>query len=232
MSTAPMTTSASATDSSIWRLEDMSSVTRRAEHLLEVPHPVDRALDDRDVRAEPERDHGRVVADHPAADDDDLARARRPARRRAGGPGRRAASRGSRRRPVPRAGRRSRSSARAAAARGCAVSTVSYATAVIPLSISARVRPSSAARWRYVKRTSPSRSRPYSAATGSLTLSRSSTSPQTSSTDTICAPSASYAASGKALPSPAPLLDEHVVARAGSARARRPASARRGIRRT
>ena len=30
------------------------------------------------LRAEPERDDGRVVADHPAADDDDLARARRP----------------------------------------------------------------------------------------------------------------------------------------------------------
>ena len=45
-----------------------------AEHLLQLAHPVDRALDDRDARAEPECDHRRVVADHPAPDDDDLAR--------------------------------------------------------------------------------------------------------------------------------------------------------------
>ena len=50
----------------------MSSVTRPPQHLLEVPHAVDRALDDRDVRAEAERDDGRVVADDAAADDDDL----------------------------------------------------------------------------------------------------------------------------------------------------------------
>ena len=31
-------------------------------------HPVDRALEDGHVRAEPERDHCRVVADDPAAD--------------------------------------------------------------------------------------------------------------------------------------------------------------------
>ena len=43
------------------------------EHLLEVAHAVDRALEDRHLRAEPERDHGRVVADHAAADDHDLA---------------------------------------------------------------------------------------------------------------------------------------------------------------
>ena len=83
------------------------------------------------------------------------------------------------------------------------VSTVSYATAEIPLSTSAFVSPLSAARCRYVKRTRPSRSREYSTSIGSLTLSSSSASPQTSSTETICAPTASYASSGKALPSPA-----------------------------
>ena len=36
-------------------------------------HAVDRALEDRDVRAEAERDHRGVVADHAAADDDDAA---------------------------------------------------------------------------------------------------------------------------------------------------------------
>ena len=36
-------------------------------------HPVDRPLEDGDVRAETERDHRRVVADDPAADHDDLA---------------------------------------------------------------------------------------------------------------------------------------------------------------
>ena len=44
-----------------------------AEDLLEMTHAVDRALDDRHVRAQTERDDGGVVSDHPAADDDDLA---------------------------------------------------------------------------------------------------------------------------------------------------------------
>ena len=44
------------------------------QDLLEVAHPVDRALEDRHLRAEAERDHGGVVADDPAADHDDLAR--------------------------------------------------------------------------------------------------------------------------------------------------------------
>ena len=42
------------------------------QHLLEMAHPVDRALEDRHLGAEPERDHRGVVADDPAADDDDL----------------------------------------------------------------------------------------------------------------------------------------------------------------
>jgi hypothetical protein len=39
------------------------------QDFLEVPHAVERALEDRDVRSEADRDHGRVVADHSAADD-------------------------------------------------------------------------------------------------------------------------------------------------------------------
>ena len=38
------------------------------EDLLEVAHPVDRALEDRDLRPHAERDDGGVVADHPASD--------------------------------------------------------------------------------------------------------------------------------------------------------------------
>ena len=44
----------------------------RAEHLLQVPHAIDRALQDRHLGAEPEGDDGGVVADHPAADHDRL----------------------------------------------------------------------------------------------------------------------------------------------------------------
>src|SRR3989440_1114810 len=57
--------------------------------------------------------------------------------------------------------------------------------------------------WRYVKSTSPSRSRAYSGSIGSLTLSRRSASSQASSTETIRAPARSYCSSGNALPSPA-----------------------------
>src|SRR5918998_1476109 len=46
------------------------------------------------------------------------------------------------------------------------VSTVSYATHAAPLSISARVSSSLAARCRYVNRTCPSRRRPYSSGSG------------------------------------------------------------------
>src|SRR5919201_5409630 len=73
-----------------------------------------------------------------------------------------------------------------------------------PLSSKARVRRSSAARWRYVKRTRPSRSRSNSSGSGSFTLRTRSVADQTSSTDAIWTPTASYAASGRALPSPAP----------------------------
>ena len=38
-----------------------------------MPHPVDRALENRDPRAEAESDDRRVVADDPAAEDDDVA---------------------------------------------------------------------------------------------------------------------------------------------------------------
>ena len=44
------------------------------EDLFEVTHPVDRALEDRDVRAQPDRDHGGVVADDASTDDDDTPR--------------------------------------------------------------------------------------------------------------------------------------------------------------
>src|SRR5919204_250937 len=85
------------------------------------------------------------------------------------------------------------------------VSTVSYATAAMPLSTSACVSGASAAMWRYVKRTRPSRSRPYSASIGSFTLRSSSLDSQTSSTETIRAPPLSYALSRNELPSPAPV---------------------------
>src|SRR6516165_10399714 len=58
----------------------------------------------------------------------------------------------------------------------------------MPLAASALVSGSSAARCRYVKSTSPSRSRGYSLAIGSLTLSSRSDRVQTSSTETIVAP--------------------------------------------
>src|SRR5580765_226009 len=103
--------------------------------------------------------------------------------------------------------------------RPSAVSTVSYATAVTPLSASARVKGSSAATCRYVKSTSPSRSWGYSCAMGSFTLSKSSDSLQTSSVDTTCAPTRSYAASGKALPTPAPVSMETSWPRLVSSRA-------------
>src|SRR4051812_16610917 len=57
---------------------------------------------------------------------------------------------------------------------------------------------------RYVKRTRSSRSRPYSGAIGSFTLSSSSAPLHASSTETIRAPARSYASSANELPSPAP----------------------------
>src|SRR3954452_1637421 len=81
----------------------------------------------------------------------------------------------------------------------------SYAPAAMPLSTSARVSGSSAAMWRYVKSTSPSRNRPYSCSIGSLTFSSRSDSALTSSTPAMRAPDASYASSANALPTPAPV---------------------------
>src|SRR3954466_16425599 len=43
------------------------------EDLVEVPHPVDRALENRAPSAETARDDRRVVANDPAAQDDDVA---------------------------------------------------------------------------------------------------------------------------------------------------------------
>ena len=45
-----------------------------AQDLVEVAHAVDRALEDRHLRAHPDRDDGGVVADHAAAHDEDAAR--------------------------------------------------------------------------------------------------------------------------------------------------------------
>ena len=64
-----------------------------------------------------------------------------------------------------------------------------------------------------MKRICPSRSRGYSAGSGSLTLSTSSELAQTSLDGLrAVAPIASYWASGNELPSPAPRLDHHLVA--------------------
>ena len=62
---------------------------------------------------------------------------------------------------------------------------------MIPLATSARVCGSSAAMCRYVNRIKPSRSRRYSDSIGSFTLSTSSERSQTSSTETIRAPTRS-----------------------------------------
>ena len=45
-----------------------------AQHLFEMRHAVDRALEDRHPRAQSERDQRAVVADHPAPDDEDVPR--------------------------------------------------------------------------------------------------------------------------------------------------------------
>src|SRR5256885_3742783 len=89
----------------------------------------------------------------------------------------------------------------------------------MPLSRSARVRASSAAIWRYVNSTSPSRRRAYSGSIGSFTFKSNSASPQTSSSETIRAPAASYAASEKELPSPAPVSTVTSCPRCPSSRA-------------
>lgn len=85
-----------------------------------------------------------------------------------------------------------------------AVSTVSYAMAVVPDSSRASVHAREAARCRYVKSVWPLRRRWYSSATGSFTLSSRSAAAQTSSAvGRIRAPAARYSASGMEEPSPA-----------------------------
>jgi hypothetical protein len=82
--------------------------------------------------------------------------------------------------------------------------TVSYAIAIAPESITARVRSSAAAKWKYVKMTWSFRIRGHSAAIGSFTFMIMSARCQTSSAvPSICAPAFTYASSGKPLPSPA-----------------------------
>ena len=161
------------------------------EDLVEVPHAIDRALEDRDLGAEPERDDRGVVADDPAAEDDDAAGLDAGGSARGGRRARRAASRGSAPRPAARAVPAISLIGASSGRRRSSVSTVSYATAAMPLSMSARVNGSSAAMWRYVKRTSPSRRRAYSGSIGSLTLRRSSESAHTDSTEPIFAPARS-----------------------------------------
>src|SRR5918994_1085000 len=89
----------------------------------------------------------------------------------------------------------------------------------MPLSASARVSGSSAAMWRYVNRTRPSRSRLYSGSIGSFTFSSSSASSHTSSTDASSAPAAAYASSGNELPTPAPISTVTSCPRCTSSRA-------------
>src|SRR5918994_859018 len=89
----------------------------------------------------------------------------------------------------------------------------------MPLSTSARVSGSSAAMWRNVNSTRPSRSRAYSGSIGSFTFSSSSASPHTSSSDASSAPAAVYASSGNELPTPAPVSIATSCPRCTSSRA-------------
>ena len=73
ISTAPITRSASATEAAICEARGHQQADPAREDLVEVAHAVDRALEDRHLRAEPERDDRGVVADDAAADDHDLA---------------------------------------------------------------------------------------------------------------------------------------------------------------
>ena len=108
------------------------------EHLLEMAHPVDRSFEDRHLGAEPERDHGGVVADDTATDDHDAAGrdAGHAAEQEAAPTDRLLEEVGAGLRREPACNLRHR--VRAAAATG-PTSTVSYATAVMPESIRARV---------------------------------------------------------------------------------------------
>src|SRR5918995_4836150 len=89
----------------------------------------------------------------------------------------------------------------------------------MPLSTSARVSGSSAAMWRNVNSTRPSRSRAYSGSIGSFTFSSSSASPHTSASDASSAPAAVYASAGNELPTPAPVSIATSCPRCTSSRA-------------
>ena len=67
-----MTRSASAITSSIWSLLDMARVIRPCEHLLQLPHPLDRPVEHPDVCLQPDGDECGVVADDATAEDDHL----------------------------------------------------------------------------------------------------------------------------------------------------------------
>jgi len=81
---------------------------------------------------------------------------------------------------------------------------------------------SSAAMWRYVKSTSPSRSRGYSAAIGSFTFSSISACDQTSSTETMARAGALVVGVRERAAVAGRGLDEYVVALEHPARGRLP----------
>ena len=226
-----MTTSASAIDASICKRRRHHGADATREDLVEVAHPVDRAVEDRHLRAEADRDDRRVVAD----DRRRRSRRRAPARR----PGTPPSSR-----PRPPSGF-SRKYAPACAAsrpaisligarsgsRRSSVSTVSYATAVTPLSTSARVSGSSAAMCRYVKSTSPSRRRGYSDRDRLLHLQQQlGLAPHVRPARRCARPRARSRCRGTRCPR-LPSSRRAPRARAARARARPPVSARRGTRR-
>ena len=68
ISTAPITTSTSLIDSRDLQARRHDEADPAGEDLVEVTHPVDRSVEDRHVRTEPDRDDGGVVADDSAAD--------------------------------------------------------------------------------------------------------------------------------------------------------------------
>ena len=160
------------------------------EDLVEVPHPVDRALENRDLRAEPERDDRGVVADDPAAEDDDATGlyARSPREENAAAAERllEEVRRGLRREP-----------SRDLAHRG-----EQRQAAVLGLDRLVRDRGDSAVRERARQRLvggdvevreehEPLAKAEYSGSIGSLTLRRRSASAQTASTEPIFAPARS-----------------------------------------
>ena len=210
ISTAPITRSASSTDAATCRLELISSVTRPGEDLLEMAHPVDRALEDRHLRAEAERDDRRVVADDPAADDHDLAGSdtRHAAEQQAAAAERLLEEVRARLRGQPARHLRHRREQRQR-----------------PPDLDRLVRDrgdparDQRARQRLVGRDVQVREEDQALAQPRGTRTRSAPSPsarapsvsQTSSTDTIRAPTRSYASSGNAEPTPAPVSIDDLV---------------------